>query len=840
MARTWIELDPDGYYWAEEPGFHWQIYGDQLAEQLSPKDAQVPAWDYKVWSPPGSEWLLPKPRQANPEWHKDARLSQHVMPLSQWTFMTGANAREWEFPRKGDGTTYASNKWISVPYVPGGTSIWAVNFDNIAGAANVTFPATPKVVAFTSTTPVGRSLSDRADYAPYFQTLIYPEPDNFRLFGFGRLCLLLQKNIATLLLSRNHSLLTWEVVGGPWQINAARQGVSGPPTGQGGLLTAFHSPAAEHYSCMVIPAGMNEVHLLFSGGQAFHCKVTPSADGIMWAPGSWWVGGYGGQKLHWQAQVVGYEAVNTLAVNAPAQPIMFDLGATYKPTQARKWWPQVLLHADPPEDVTQTGAGTSEMTFASPDSGESITVRVTQEDGTAWVSDGTNHKGGIALTMTPSTAPGVLGAYLAPSLHYVQLRFPVLLTPRENNPLILDDTEYAEWEAEASLRDPLGKRLDVGLYATTVDLLDVNGFAERDGYPIHVLRDANGDGTPDTIVAAAWVRDPELVEYKTEDPDNPGGPRVKLYKLTGEPLLSRCDRPLRYLPQMIDPDNPGQMEHLYVIQEMLRQCGFDVSDSAVITASADPLTGTDIARLPGQPTTDRGAVNFRLKDTWAPKWDDTPLAYMRKVAENWRGWLLFEGLGKTLYYGPDLMFERISGLRAAPTPSAVIYLTHAAATAAGFPNQVALIDPVRQIEHPQANVIRITGKDADGTLTPHKLVSYPAAVSDINDLHFTGEPVVYAAVDEMGVGDAALIQLCKVALNKLLRRKVFRSPVVPLAPWQVGASGLNLGDVFTFQNRGDYLVSRIHVKQVKSAVSGAVVRTRYTGELVRDPVDFSA
>jgi hypothetical protein len=838
MARTWIELDPDGYFYCEEPGFHWQIYGDQLAQQLSPKDAQVPAWDYKVWSPPGSEWLLPKPRQSNPEWHKDARLSQHVMPLAQWTFMTGANAREWEFPRKGDGTTYAANKWISVPYVPGGTSIWAVNFTNLAAAANVTFPATPKVVAFTSTTPVGRPLSDIADYAPFFQTIIYPEPDNFRIFGFGRLCLLLQKNVATLLLSRNHSLLTWEVVGGPWQINAARQGVSGPPTGQGGVVTAFHSPAAEHYSCMVIKAGFDEVHLLFSGGQAFHCKVPPDTAnfGNLWAPGSWWVGGYGGQKLHWQAQVVGYEAVNTLAVNAPAQPIMFDLGATYKPTEDLEWWPSAVLNEHPLQPVTVTGSGTSEITFSSIYSGESMVTRVTQEDGTAWVSDGTNHKGGLALTITPATIGGALGAYLAPNLRYVQLKFGVKLTPRINNPQLLDDTQYVAWEAEASLNDPQGKRLTIELFDNGADLLTGIGFDGRDDYPVHIVTFlGDNPAAAKTVRVAAWVRDPELVELKAEgaaltDP-------ILGYRLTAGPLLVRADQPLIYLPQLIDPDNPGQMEHTYAVAETLRQCGFDVSDSAAVLISADPLTGTPTARMPGLPTNDRSAVNFRLDATWAPKWSDTALAYMRKVAENWRGWILSESLGKQVLYGPDYLFDCVNGMADPPSIQATIYVTHAAATAAGFPNQVALVDPTRQIQHPQANVIRITGKDDDGSLTPHKIERYRKAVSDISDPHFTGEPRIYAAVDEMAVGDIALTQLCVVALRKLLRRKVFRSPVVPKAPWDIGAAGgLLLGNAFTFENRGNYIVAHIHCRQLKRNV----FRTRYTGELIPDAVDFGA
>lgn len=837
-SRSWVQLDPPGYHYTEEPGFHWHIYGDQVLGQLSPKDGAAPAWDYKLWNPPGSEWLLPRPRQFRRDWHLDAQLAQHVIPFTSWTFMPGANQKEWEFTRRPDGTTYPANNWITVPRVPETGSLGGINFTNLAAAAQVTFSATPQVVCFTNSTPVGASLLDLHDYAPYFQTTIYPEPDTLRIFGWGNLCLLIYRTVVYLLKTPAHDGQTWLLLG-KWNIGPSAKGLHAPNT-QGGMMS--YSPMTmDSHAVAVVPVGSNVVCLCFGGsgagsGGTVSVKLEGVAsEGNFWAPGGpWWVAAVPKTKLHFQCQVIGYEEVNTLSVGNPAQPIMFDTGETYKPTINPYFNFQPLIHTQAAESPVITGAGTMEIGYSSASSGESMTVRLAQEDGTAWSSDGSNHSGGLGLAIFPSTPGGLLGGYLTPQLQYLQKRFPVKLTARDVNSTTFDDTQFMGWDADASLRDPLGKRVTIDFFDNAAALLA--DYETRSQFPVHILRDANGDGTPDTVEVAAWVTNPELTVHKMEGPGLAAP--IQVYRLTAHALLSRADQPYLYLPQMVDPVNIGQVEHGFAVAETLRQCGFDVADSDVAQISADPSTGMDIARLPGQPHPDRGAVAFQVADPWAPNWDDTKLEYMQRIAKKWRGWLLYESLGQTIYYTRDLVQDRLAGQIAAPTPVAVIYLTQAAAAAALRPGDYCLTEPERLVEDPVANVVRFIGKDSDGKLTPNVIRKYLDGITgDPDSPHFTGEYRIHAVVDEWGIGSLALTQLAAVGLRRLLRRKVFWTFVVPKAPWEVGTAGLYIGQTFTLTGRGDYQVVRLHVECLKSSATASVYRTRYTGEFIPAPVD---
>src|SRR5687768_4224 len=98
MGRYFIKLDPSGYNYPSEPGFDFELTGAEWLQQMAatPDQIAVSAYAANFWNPPGTPWVMCKPKQLNPDWVRDGDLGDYVIPKADWTFMSGLTANEYE------------------------------------------------------------------------------------------------------------------------------------------------------------------------------------------------------------------------------------------------------------------------------------------------------------------------------------------------------------------------------------------------------------------------------------------------------------------------------------------------------------------------------------------------------------------------------------------------------------------------------------------------------------------------------------------------------------------------------------------------------------------------
>lgn len=805
MAQT-ITLDPSGYMRAVEPGFHWSISGRELHRLFLSKDAGTGADQARFINPEGTEWILTSPRQWSAGWHASDDLAGYVIRRSKWAFAGGVTTGDWSQSHRADGENNEANEWVEIRKIPAGvSSLFGCDLPGLAAAAKLDLPAGIAVVASTTRLPseaYGNLLF--GDFTPHLQFATYPPPDDLFVFGFHDIALVYRTDVLAIC---RRTPAGWEKLG--TYMPGKGQGVGTQAEGGRSLISAGTrlGPGTRALTC--IPVGGQYLHVAGSGISAT-CKIR-DVPGLnvadpMFARGGWWVAGAPGGHLAYQVQVVGYtEATYNPAGAAPAA--MYDLGSSYEPTEEPGL--NGLVSIVRPSSTVSLTAGKRITSLG----GGTLEVQLLDEAGAAWSSDGTHHRGGLRLTIQPS----LQGRYQVPQARVFQVRWPPKLVARANDALELDDTEFAGWEAEESLYGLADKRATIYLTPAGAAKFRAASVGARDGYPVHIA-----DGTDRRL--AAWVETPTITRLRWESADLETGEQVHVETpaLRCEGLAGgRLSGEWKHVPQMVDPSQDGTIEHTWAVTEALRCRGFDTDDSDAVTVQTDPMEGTALSQLPGTWGQLLGGLGERVDCPWAPSWDESPLAYVERIARYWSAWWIHEDLFGTVHYEPDLTYSRLIGEDI--TPEATLYWRAEDSEAAEAPGQHVLAEPAPEEEtvSPEANYVRISGQAADGEQAPHVLDGDLRSITDPEYEDYLGEERIKGAALHMAISEASMRQLARVMILRTARRKRLWRVTVPLAPWEWKdgegeAITLRCGKVITLDGEGDYVVNHLHVRCLRT------------------------
>lgn len=834
MGRLYLKLDPDGYSRLDEPGWDHTYNASELATYFRPdlvKPGQIPS---KFFSPAGSEWLLPAPRQFHPDWYKDERLDQHVLRKEHWTFAPGVTTTEWE-PTRTPSSSHPKNQWLSI-WTGEFSPLTSTNFVELGLQMGFDL-SDVAIFAMASNTPHGGKLGD-ADHHPYIKYVQYPSPGERLVFGWSNVAVLFERDAIVIARSPDNDGVNWEVLSflslAP-DSNGWMQGIQGAETSRHPVAPQRGESLDERFQAGTrvvgfVPVGYDHLYCYFSNGGVAAIKVRDgfsqdvlsghleSPNPRMFPAGPWWLAASPNQRHALQVQVMGYEIASTADVAGSifAQPgqelTMFDLGGNYKPTEQPVTSVFGKLDVKDADDVTETssGGGSGLTQLETTSTNQVLSYAVRDEANNVWNSNGSHSRGHVYVylqpghTGAPADFPEESPGYLAPQVRKIQLRFPEKRSPRPHQTLLLNDKQFSSVRVETALHEPNGKRFSALLFDAGAGLLEGAGLHERNGYPCHLMEDTNGDGVPVFIRAKGWVVDPDTDELFTgQDVDE----STTVYQLRGKGLLCRADERWTYIPELIDPDGKGYVEHNVAIREALAKSKFDVTDSAAVYLQPDPYAGTDIAKLPGTADQMASVPGQDVNDPWAPDWDETRLNYCERIATEWRGWRIFEELGGRVVYCMDLMIATRIGLPY--YVSATLYRTSAAAAAAGYPGQYYQT-PQRVVIEPEGNVVRVTGTDPKQKQTPQVIDKDRASIDDVNDENFIGDEKSISLVPKLAVGSNAAKQIARVRRLRSSRRRRIWKVTVPLAPWQIGPNPLDAGRVVTLEGKGDYLI--IHVE----------------------------
>lgn len=835
MARSIVRLAPAGYFRIDEPGVDWKLTAPELAAKFgdAAKSAGVSS---NFWNPPQTEWLLPIPRQLSPRWYANPNISEHVINL--WTYAAGITAVEAEFTR-APGVTFPDNKWKSFLTPASFTALDNTDWAAMATAAEEVagtylFPENFGTVAQVVNSPQALSMEDLFTPAIAFAT--WPAPYDTFAFGFSNLAFVYHDAMLYILRSPNNDKQTWELVTYR-NMDAGAFGGSQPYQAEINSRMTFRPDiaAVKIRSMIVVPVGRDELHLLFGTGHFVNLKwrkATKDSVAGAFPAGPWWIASAPDHKLYYRVEVVGYDSANTDVFNIPTARILFDL--PYAPTVAPELGIEYVFHnrnysGTVPLVAQETLGDDSTKIYMVPSgTGEELIVDLWDEDLQHWESDGVRKRGTYELRLTPANGDPAVSTYSAPQVRSIEVRFPPKITDLSSGATDLTDSEWATFRAEASFWQPEGKHVTVIYNDRGDQKLVTAGLNERDYFPMEIL------SAPATRRIAGWISSPETLTLKSEGPTPPNLTNPLLqYALHADGLLKRCDQKFLYLPNLLNPTAPnGAVEHTFVIEQVLKGAGFDVTDTTRVKIAPDPNTGTAAAQLPGAWGTVSGRPGWKLATAWAPKWDQTRIQYMLWIARGWAGWNLYERLNGQIQYHPNLFIQVALG-----RPyfvAATIYRTTAEASSAGFPDQYMWTDEARTVTAPEANIVRVTGVDMEEDPAAHVIDRDPRSLTDDTYENYVGDYRPDSIVDELGVTLAARQQLARVKLLMSSRKRVIRSVTVKrLPPWRIGASGIDVGDVIKIQGRtGHYLVIHIDTTCLKSAadVADEYYETRITGE----------
>lgn len=837
MGRMYAILDPSGYAYCSEPGIDFTFTGKGILDAFASQQAGK-LFPGDCFSPPGSEYILPKPRQWDTEWYKSASFHLANLDYTRWTWAAGVSPREWvQTARPGDNL-YPDNKWFSIAQVPAGVvSLDSRNYTNLGIAAGITFPAGMATIGAAGYTPAGDPISGY-DYHPFLQFAMAPPPNEVVVFGWQNLALVLTRQVVYLLRNRAGDGVTWEQMGS-WHNSAFGRDVYA--VGQRLPVTPqFQQPALRLTERLVtaLPVGLQELFLFFDRGNygVVNLAADVTTDRAP-AAGYFWIAAAPGQRVIAQIQCVCYApaALTFLGgAGAGAGPYLFDLGGgfgTYRPTATPQFnvTDYVMYHSPSgTSDITTTRTSNSFETLSSY-SHQRIDVALLDEVGGGWISDGTHSRGGLSVGLFPGN-PGSNFGYLTPQLRTVELKFPTLLQARSSTNLVLDDHKWKGWKFEASYYEPLGKRISLDLWDRGAQDIANAGLDERDGYPIHISEDTNADGVPDTVRAAGWIVEPTLEVFKPE-----GGSvaqPIQFYRLSGKGVLTQADSQWVFLPKVLNPAGNGFVEHTFAVAESLLQSGIDVADGTRFFVAPDPWSGTYIAQLPDTPGQQKGTAGTQREDTWGPRWHEKRLAYIKRICDHWSAWVVYERLDGKISYHPDLPIQAFTGARY--YRQATIYRSHAEATAAGAGGQCMLENPQRSLVSIEANAILVTGKDEENGLVPHMLDIDTRSLTDHTYENYEGTLKAKRFTPILAGSQRAMTLACRVPLLKLSRRKRNWTVPVPLAPWQMSGP-MDVGYVFQMlgNRAGDYLCVHMSVEQLSGdggSGRGNIIHTELTGE----------
>lgn len=842
MGRIFIELDPEGYDRLEEHGFSKSWTGADLMEWLSTTRAADQLIKGNFWNPPKSQWVLPRPKQFDPDWHSNSvQMPDYLIRATGFTPATGIGVLNEYDPSNTPGGGGAGVSYRTTFYVPssGVTSLLSINFTNLGTAAGVVLPADVKVVATIEETPNGDDLSAAAgDFHPHIDFLQYPIPQEHFIFGWGQCAVLWSAN--------RWSFLTTSDGGTNWTLRETRP-IEGempgtltiPSAGVGGGA-AMNNLRPVHRQFMAVPIGLKDLWISFLETSVLIPDFNDS--GSFFDAGEWWIATAPSTKVDVQVQVVGYNSAGTDLLNPPSTTDaleMFNLGPNYMPTEDPGVTITSAMHIQAGVETLGTvrsgNEWTSSVSGGTPASTEQIQVGVKDEDYDDWVSDGTHFKGSLRIVLRPDTAQRP--AYVAPALQYVTLNFPQKRTARARTGVILDDTQWSALSVSTSLRDPDGKRITFIIRDKWEELLSAGNYHIREGYPVHILHETVPD-TPASrvVIARGWVHQVKRKDIRTESTDNPlanvrDRRSFAVFTFTCRGLLSRAAEQFLHPPTMVNPDDV-EIEHDFAIKEALKQAAFDVTDTDFFYFYPDPWTGQPPAQLP------RGESTGSLKSDGAhhPDWNEQKLQYCHRIATEWRGWVFYE-TDTLVKYHPDLAWVTLQPKPGVPyVVSGILARTQAEATSLSIPNQWMLLEPECEIQPMQCNCIRISGKapeeeSQNPNRSKHVLEKFAESISDVSSEHFLGEERILAIVSKLAISLDAMKQLARVLRYRFARRIIRWTAEAPFVPHQI-TSNCEVGRVWTFKGRGNILLDNVEWTILgPSETDGYYVgRTRMSGE----------
>jgi len=818
--RGRLRLDADGFSRTSEERYDDQFSGKRLydiflKDPLNPQAGFRPGTGF--WNPGGKEYLLPLPRQFNPTWFKDPRLVDHVLKAALWTFTSGLTVQTFSPSHAHPfGPSYPANEWMVIHTgTATGPSLDSRNYTAIGQACgNIIFPAGMKTLAVCGQTPpsVGTPLGSVGyeNLLPYFQTQVFPAPDNTVVFGWSNFCVVLFGTGGYLLRNPNGDKATWERLAW-WNSIVGPHDPSKPQTQQSGFASGDFIPAFRGF--LVSDLGERDYWVSFSHGGGTRVPWRSAVGPTSAATGPWWIAGPTATSLIVQVQIAGYEGTHT----AGNRPILFDFPQGQAPTQPPVYELRGLLHANPGDITVSHGAGG--YTYTSP-AGAKITYML-QDAVTLmeWVSDGIAHRGTLYLSLFPANFGLTNAGYLAPQVKLFEFSFPAHIVPRTNSEFILLDTEFDRWGTEASYYDCGQGQIRV-FFRVLDDIggagglaLESGGYHERFGFPI-VYEETAEVGPPDWVPRwRAWAETFELDELASED-DASG---LRHYLLKAKPMLHRAQQKWTYPPRIFNPAAvpPGTVEHTFAIAATLRSSHFDTTDPDQVSITADPASGTERARLPGTWGTEYAQAAPAADpddDAWGPTWSEQRLAYMQRIATDWAGWVLYTDLLGEVYYHPDLP----QGLAAGEWlyyAGITLYRRIQDAAAAGVNRMQVYAETGYLLIRPKGNVVTVYGKDDEGKVV-RAIARDNAAITDLTNPNFSGEENAITTVARLAVGDSALTQLAFIKLRRDGRKRVIRRFKVDLAPWELegGVSQFDVGHVFTAAGRGTFVCIHLSVE----------------------------
>ncbi len=813
MPQWTVVLDPDGYFYASEPGIMLQFTGAELWKKQAKATGALPLaaqGSDKLYNPPGSEWLMMRPHQLSEEYF-DPAVAGHEFATyrqSETTFNTDISTIEFDMALKpGELPNVNSDWWQTISRTPDTIAdMDGLNYSALATAAGVNLPSGFKSVLFVDETPAAagtpQSLAD-ALYTPTLRWLSQPWPDTSFVFGFADIAFLVTGDVCYVLRTPQNDKQSWEMLG---QVKAGQAPSPGQPHSQrrSGQDSMMQAPLVYGIPQMLVvyPVGYDTFYVHFGSSQPFWFKARKPIDTnplryttVM--AGTFWLGLAPKARFSYQLQCTAYDAFGAELAIPPSDTLeyLFDLGENYKPTEdpilaLSTFYQWRLGHPDPlPTDETGTGSGPFVRTVFGSSSEEEVGFEFTDESAATWDSDGTHSQAYFKLSMKPGSYGGGLDpGFLTPYVRGLQLRFPPHLEPRVNSPLTLTDMQVHSWSAETGLQDAEGKRIEIIIKPEAVGLLldDPGNFDYRDGFPVHIVESG-------IVRVAGWVDAMDLEELWAED-EITRAIALRGYKLTAKGLLSRADVGWLYLPQLVNPDGLGYIEHTWIVAEVLNGCGFDTTDTDVYLADTDPYASEALAQLPGTWGATTGTTGQDDEGAHNPDYANTKLEYLQWLTVEFRGWRLYEELNGRLRYAPDPVYlYGVGGNEYAS--AAVLYRTSAEAASNGLPGQYMLAQPTRTILKPTGNHLRISGQGDDAENFPHVIDSDPSCWTDIDNENFTGEPVPRAYASKLAVEKIKVSALARIALILNKQRRSVWGQSTPLASWQIGASGVVLGNV---------------------------------------------
>lgn len=836
MARIWVRLDGPGFNYCSEPGFMAQWSGRELHEAFikawaEEHPGEVPP-DSKLWIPPGTDVLMPRPRQFSPDWYKDARLDQHVITLASGSYLwnpqvdASTMVKAWNPNNLTNGTNPApEDEWITVAIPAALDEIIAYDWPSFFAAASGDEIAGYGTVAKAQETPRGELFGER-QYAPFIQFLAYPQPDTPVALHFGDLALVCWRDTVSLVQEttlNDEGEIVFKRLD-QWGWDEVQHGVSkryGARFG-GGVIPLIAGINTHVRSVGIIPLPPRQVLVCFGSGAAFPVTVRSSTTEriLSSAAGGWNLLAAPSTRLTFQVQVMGFEVGDTAAFGTGDAnfPVVWDLGANYKPSVD----PAISAYGYLFEDPTIPGGPTTSQTpnqweFLASGYDDRILIDLYDVPGDPWQSDGIKTKGSFHVQLRPPITGNAEG-YLAPVLTRIGLKFPAVHAPRLGSELILDDTDFADVEMSWPLGKTEGKFIRVKVWDRGTAPFALGNHDLRTDYPVEILETDDIFGAY-VVRAVGWVQSCEFSEYRYDPLTETN---VGIYTLEAAGLLSRLDTDWEYVPQMFDPNGNGAVEHSYCVKETLYQAGLDTANTVEVQVYRDPYTGQGPAKMPGEWSQQANVPGLRTGNPAAPDHNRTKREYLDFV-KTLRGWIVYEA-HQPVQYHPDLLSELLLAKvppGVAPTyyVSATLYSSHATALAAGRDaRQCYQLLPTRSIEPPVANVIKIVPENDTGAPEAVILDRLTDALTETADFDvFTGEPKVKVLKSKLAVSADAAKTLARAALLLLMRRKTAWQVICSLPVWEIaGASDVEVGEVITLEGKGDYLIDDVHMHLVHS------------------------